>query len=165
MDARQDRVDELMAQWHRERPDLPTQAMGIFGRFGRLLTLMEEKISAPFARHGLQGGDFDMLATLRRSGEPFELKPSEMAEALMVSRPGITGRLDRLESAGLVRRIHDATDRRSLRVRLTPEGHRLIDELIAEHADNEERLLEVLSPSQRDKLDQILRILLASVEE
>lgn len=165
MDARQDRVDELMAQWHRERPDLPTEAMGIFGRFGRLLTLMEERVGVPIARRGLQTGEFDALATLRRAGEPFELKPSEMADVLMVSRPGMTGRLDRLESAGLVRRIIDAADRRSLRVRLTPNGRTLIDELITEHADTEERLLEVLSPTQRDTLDQLLRVLLASVED
>ncbi|MFI1917230.1 MarR family winged helix-turn-helix transcriptional regulator [Nocardia sp. NPDC020380] len=165
MDVRQDRVDELLAQWHRERPDLPTQAMGIFGRFGRLLTLMEVQISAPFVRHGLQSGEFDVLATLRRSGQPFELKPSELAEELMISRPAMTGRLDRLESAGLVRRISDSTDRRSLRVQLTPSGRGLMEELIAEHADNEERLLEVLSSTHRDELDQILRILLASVEE
>lgn len=160
-----DRVDALIAQWQREMPDLPTDAMALFGRLGRLAILAEGAINETFVRHGLQRGEFDVLATLRRSGAPFELNPSALAATLMLSRAGMTGRLDRLESGGLVRRIADADDRRSIRVALTPKGIELIERVVVEHVDNEERVLSGLSRRDRDDLDRVLRRLLATLDD
>ncbi|MEU8899845.1 MarR family transcriptional regulator [Nocardia sp. NPDC048505] len=162
--AKQDPVDLITAQWRRERPDLDLEAMAILGRLGRLLTLAMPKIEAVFTAHGLQRGEFDVLAALRRSGEPFELNPSVIADTLMLSRAGMTGRLDRLESAGLVRRAADGVDRRAIRVALTEAGRELIDRVVAEHVENETRLLAVLSARDRGELDRIARALLASLE-
>ncbi|MFH5210252.1 MarR family winged helix-turn-helix transcriptional regulator [Antrihabitans spumae] len=159
-----DRVDVIVDQWSRERPDLPTEAMGIFGRLGRVAMLLEAAINATFDRHGLQRGEFDVLAALRRSGAPFELNPSVLAETMMLSRAGMTGRLDRLEGAGLVRRIADSADRRSVRVALTPSGRSLVDIVVADHVENEERLLSVLAAKDRRELDRISRLLLAGLE-
>ncbi|NMN93486.1 MarR family winged helix-turn-helix transcriptional regulator [Antrihabitans stalactiti] len=159
-----DPVDTIVEQWQRERPDLRTEAMGIFGRFGRLVLAVEEAINSTFVRHGLQRGEFDVLAALRRSGSPFELNPSVLADTLMLSRAGMTGRLDRLESAGLVRRIADADDRRSVRVALTERGRELIDVVVTEHIDNEERLLGVLPAADRKHLDRIVRRMLGSFD-
>ncbi|WP_084508740.1 MarR family winged helix-turn-helix transcriptional regulator [Nocardia pseudovaccinii] len=159
-----DPVDAIVEQWRRERPDLELEAMGVIGRLGRLLVVAQRDIEAVFIAHGLQRGEFDVLAALRRSGEPFELNPSVLADTLMLSRAGMTGRLDRLESAGLVRRIADAADRRAIRVALTEAGRTLIDKVVTAHTENETRMLSVLSAKDRRDLDRIARILLGSLE-
>ena len=160
----QDPVDAIVEQWRRERPDLELEAMGVIGRLGRLLVVAQRDIEAVFIAHGLQRGEFDVLAALRRSGEPFELNPSVLADTLMLSRAGMTGRLDRLESAGLVRRIADAQDRRAIRVVLTEAGRALIDKVVTMHTENETRMLSVLSAQDRRDLDRIARVLLGSLE-
>ncbi len=159
-----DPVDAIVEQWRRERPDLELEAMGMIGRMGRLLAVAQRDIEAVFIAHGLQRGEFDVLAALRRSGTPFELNPSVLADTLMLSRAGMTGRLDRLESAGLVLRIADAQDRRAIRVALTETGRTLIDAVVTAHTENETRMLSVLSAQERRDLDRIARILLGSLE-
>ncbi|MEU7629526.1 MarR family transcriptional regulator [Nocardia sp. NPDC049220] len=159
-----DPVDAIVAQWRRERPDLDLDAMAVIGRLGRLMVVAQREIEAVFATHGLQRGEFDVLAALRRSGEPFELNPSMLADTLMLSRAGMTGRLDRLEAAGWVRRVADAADRRAVRVALTDAGRELIDVAVTEHTANETRLLSVLSAGDRRELDRIVRALLESMQ-
>ncbi|WP_067465966.1 MarR family winged helix-turn-helix transcriptional regulator [Nocardia amamiensis] len=159
-----DPVDAIVAQWRRERPDLDLEAMAVIGRLGRLMVVARREIEAVFGKHGLQRGEFDVLAALRRSGEPFELNPSVLADTLMLSRAGMTGRLDRLEAAGLVRRVADAKDRRAIRVALTAAGRELVDAMVTEHTANETRILSVLTTGQRQELDRIARILLSSME-
>lgn len=159
-----DPVDTIAEQWRRERPDLDLTAMAILGRLGRLMVVGEGLINAVFADYGLQRGEFDVLAALRRSGEPFELNPSVLADTLMLSRAGMTGRLDRLESAGLVRRVADAGDRRAIRVALTEAGRVLVDEVVTAHLENETRMLAPLTDAERAELDRIGRILLRAWE-
>ncbi|MRH87773.1 MarR family transcriptional regulator [Nocardia sp. SYP-A9097] len=163
-EKKSDAVDSITAQWQRERPDLNLEAMAIIGRLGRLSIVAGRQIEEVFGAHGLQRGEFDVVAALRRSGEPYELNPSVLADTLMLSRAGMTGRLDRLEKAGLVRRIADAGDRRAVRVALTDRGLDLIDQLITEHVENETRMLSVLSAQDRRALDRITRVLLAQLE-
>lgn len=163
-EMKQDPVDAIVEQWSRERPDLELEAMGVVGRLGRLLVVAQREIEAVFTAHGLQRGEFDVLAALRRSGAPFELNPSVLADTLMLSRAGMTGRLDRLESAKLVRRIADAEDRRAVRVALTDSGRKLIDTVVTAHTENETRMLSVLSAKDRRELDRIARVLLGSLE-
>lgn len=159
-----DAVDAIAAQWRRERPDLDLAAMAVFGRLGRLTAVATARIEAVFAAHGLQRGEFDVLAALRRSGDPCELNPSVLADTLMLSRAGMTGRIDRLESAGLVRRIADPGDRRAVRVALTAAGRELVDVVVGAHTENETRMLSVLEPADREALDRIARIMLRSLE-
>ncbi|MBF6170927.1 MarR family winged helix-turn-helix transcriptional regulator [Nocardia blacklockiae] len=163
--AKRDAVDEIVEQWRRERPDLELEAMAIVGRLGRLQLVAQRAVEAVFLAHGLHRGEFDVLAALRRSGEPCELNPSVLADTMMLSRAGMTGRLDRLESAGLVRRVADAADRRAVRVALTEAGRALVDEVVTAHTENETRLLSVLSAKDRRDLDRILRTLLSGFEE
>ncbi|PKV81437.1 MarR family winged helix-turn-helix transcriptional regulator [Nocardia fluminea] len=161
MDEREaDVVDAITAQWQRERPDLELEAMAVFGRLGRLLTVATARIESVFTAHGLQRGEFDVLAALRRSGSPFELNPSVLADTLMLSRAGMTGRIDRLEGAGLVRRIADREDRRAVRVALTEQGRALVDTVVVAHTENETAMLSVLSPADRAALDRVSRTLL-----
>ncbi|MFC9658945.1 MarR family winged helix-turn-helix transcriptional regulator [Nocardia sp. NPDC127606] len=161
MDEREpDVVDAITAQWQRERPDLELEAMAVFGRLGRLMNIATARIESVFTAHGLQRGEFDVLAALRRSGSPFELNPSVLADTLMLSRAGMTGRIDRLEAAGLVRRIADREDRRAVRVALTEEGRALVDTVVVAHTENETAMLSVLTPADRAALDRISRTLL-----
>ena len=95
-----DRADLAVEQWARERPDLRTLPMAIFGRLNEAADrVMREHMNPLFARVGLQAGEFDVLATLRRSGRPYMLSPTQLYEAAMISSGAMTGRLDRLERA------------------------------------------------------------------
>ncbi|NUP28021.1 MAG: MarR family transcriptional regulator [Nocardia sp.] len=159
-----DAIDAIERQWRRERPDLDLAAMVVFGRLGRLAVVADREIEAVFLARGLRRGEFDVLAALRRAGEPFELNPSALADTLMLSRAGMTGRLDRLESAGYVRRIADAGDRRAVRVALTDMGRELVDLVVTEHTANETRMLSALTAAERRDLDRIAGKLLAALE-
>jgi DNA-binding MarR family transcriptional regulator len=116
-----------------------------------------------FARFGLSLGDFDVLATLRRAGEPYQLTPGALLEAMMVTSGAVTKRVDRLEQAGLVARAPDPTDRRGVLVGLTAEGIELVDRVVEEHVANEHHLLAGLTDGERERLARLLRKLGESV--
>lgn len=164
MESDSDTIDGVVAQWRRERPDLDLSAMGVFSRLGRLWHLLAAEVEAVFTRHGLRTGEFDVLAALRRSGPPYTLIPSTMADQLMMSRAGMTNRLDRLESAGLVERRLDPDDRRSFQIALTARGHSVVDAALTEHAANLQRLVGPLDADEREQLDAMLRALLRSLD-
>lgn len=160
-----DHMDTILAQWRRERPDLDVEALGLLGRLFRAAELADAALSAGVAEHGLQPGWFDLLAALRRAGAPYELNPTELMRTTMLSSGGMTKRLDRLAEAGLVERRPDPSDRRGTLVGLTAKGQAIVEEALVTHLANEERLLEPLSPAQRRALDDLLRGLLAGLEE
>ena len=158
------RADIAAAQWARERPDLRTLPMTLFGRLNEAAErVMREHMNPLFAEAGLQPGEFDVLATLRRSGEPFMLSPTRLYEAAMISSGGMTDRLDRLERAGLVVRRPDPKDRRGKLIVLTEPGKRLVDETIGRHVANEERLLLTLTQTEQETLDGLLKKLIAAL--
>jgi DNA-binding MarR family transcriptional regulator len=152
-------------QWKRERPDLPGLPMAVFGR---LLEAAErvarDHMNPLFAEAGLQPGEFDVLATLKRSGPPYMLSPTRLYEATMISSGGMTNRLDRLERSGLVERRPDPDDRRGKLIALTDAGKRVTDETIGRHVANEVQLLAVLSPAEQEKLSALLKKLIAGLQ-
>lgn len=151
-------------QWARERPDLPALPMAVFGRLSDAAErVMRDHMNPLFAAAGLQPGEFDVLATLRRSGAPYMLSPTRLYEAAMISSGGMTNRLDRLERAGLVERRPDPDDRRGKLIALTESGKRVIDETIGRHVANEARLLSVLTPAEQESLDKLLRKLISGL--
>jgi len=113
----------------------------------------------------IQPGWFDLLAALRRSGPPYELNPTELMRATLLSSGGMTKRLDRLADAGLVMRRPDPADRRGTLVRLTRRGKALIDRALETHIANEEQLLAKLSRAERRQLDKLLRKILEELED
>lgn len=137
--------------------------MGIVGRIARLSRLLDLHLKEFFDGHGLERWEFDVLATLRRSGPPYELTAGALNRAAMITSGAITNRIDRMAQRGLVERVPDQQDRRSVRVRLTERGWQTIEELVGPHTDNEARLLAVLSPRERDQLAAKLRVLLESL--
>jgi DNA-binding MarR family transcriptional regulator len=161
-----DELDDIVSAWRRERPDLgedELSAMGTLGRFAVVYALGTRAVEDVFTRHGLRRGEFDVLAALRRSGGQYTLSPSVLADGLMLTRAGMTSRLDRLEAAGLVERSLDPDDRRSFRVRLTSRGLEAVDAAVTDHAANEAQLLAALDPADRADLDRLLRTLLVAV--
>jgi len=159
-----DAVDRITEQWRRERPDLDSAPMEVLGRITRIAALAERELETVFDRFALTGGDFDVLATLRRSDPPHRLTPGELSRSTMVTTGGMTKRLDRLEEAGLIRREPDPRDRRGKLIGLTDEGATLMDQVVAEHVANEHRLVSHLSASQRGRLATLLRELLLSLD-
>jgi DNA-binding MarR family transcriptional regulator len=159
-----DHVDRLRNQWARELPDVDTEPMGILGRASRLTNLFRPSLEATFARFGLDRGEFDVIATLRRSGPPYRLTPTQIYTSLMISSGGLTHRLDRLEKSGLIRREKSQEDGRSLLVALTEAGITRVEEACRAHVANGAGFLDVLDAEERRLLADLLRKLLAGVE-
>jgi DNA-binding MarR family transcriptional regulator len=160
--SKKDRAAKAADSWRRERPDLDVEAMEIIGRLNEVSALItRDHLQPGFDRFGLQGGEFDVLATLRRAGAPYTLTPTDLYNATMLSSGGMTARLDRLQARDLIRRQPNPQDRRGTLVALTDAGLVLIDQAIGPHAENETRLMSALSPDQRAQLNDLLRQLRA----
>ncbi|HET9171649.1 MAG TPA: MarR family transcriptional regulator [Actinospica sp.] len=162
--AAADAVDRITAQWHAERPDLDTEPMAVFGRIYRLSRAMGDRIEQTYARFGIGRGEFDVLATLRRSGEPFSLSPTALAESLMLTTGGMTGRLDKLQKAGLLERCPDPNDRRALKACLTDKGREVVDEALTAGLVVQSEVLGHLPAADRSVLADQLRALLSALE-
>ncbi|MGQ8631018.1 MarR family winged helix-turn-helix transcriptional regulator [Agrobacterium sp. DKPNP3] len=160
-----DRASKAADQWARERPDLDTGAMILLGRLGEAaLVITRERLNPVFAAFGLQPGEFDVLATLRRSGAPYALTPTDLYEAAMISSGSMTNRIDRLEKAQLVQRQPNPSDKRGTLVALTPQGLALIDRAVEAHVVNQEAVLAGLTKSERAELSALLEKLLGHVQ-
>ena len=159
-----DIVDMIVAQWQAERPDIDASPMQVIGRISRLAADLDPLLAPVFTSRGLGDGEFDVLATLRRSGEPFELSPGDLGASMMVTSGAVTKRVDRLERSGLVTRRVSDVDARARVIRLTAEGRRIVDEAVVDHVANEERLLSGLSAAERETLAGLLRKLGESIE-
>jgi DNA-binding MarR family transcriptional regulator len=159
-----DAVDAILSQWERERPDLDVSAMGTIGRLKRCAALVQKQLDATFAEFGLTAWEFDVLATLRRSGAPYSLAPTALFSALMVTSATMTNRLQRLEARGWVMRQANPGDARSVLVQLTPAGLERIDRAVEAHVANESRIVASLSRVERAALDVQLSRWLAVLE-
>jgi DNA-binding MarR family transcriptional regulator len=151
-----DRVARIQAEWRQERPDLDVSPQGVIGRLHRMAAQLTASLVDVYREFGLGEGEFDVLATLRRTGAPFERAPGELAEHTMVTTGAMTKRIDRLAEAGLVVRRPAENDGRARVVALTPRGLELIDAAFTAHMANEHRLLEPLTAADRAALEGIL---------
>lgn len=157
-----DAVAAVLEQWHRERPDVDFWPIGVVGRIMRISRMWDKEIKDFLAGHGLEPGEFDLLSTLRRSGAPYELTAGAFLKTSLVTTGAITLRVDRMQDKGLVTRIRDEGDRRSVKIRLTDHGLRIIDRVLPLHIANEARLLQALDPEARTQLATTLTALLES---
>jgi DNA-binding MarR family transcriptional regulator len=160
-----DRASRAVEQWRRERPDIDGTPMLVLGRLAEAAQRVGTERLAPFfAAHGLQRGDFDVLATLRRAGDPYALTPTALYEATMVTSGAMTGRIDRLEAAGLAERRPDPSDRRGVLVALTPAGLELIDRILPLHVENQRAALAGLTRAEQEALGELLGRLIAGLD-
>ncbi|RBQ16827.1 MarR family transcriptional regulator [Spongiactinospora rosea] len=155
-----DEVDRLVAAWRQERPDLDVAPLQVLSRVSRLARHLDRARRAAFAEHDLEPWEFDVLTTLRRAGEPYELSPGALLRATLVTSGTMTNRIDRLAAAGLVRRRPDPEDRRGVLVSLTPAGRDRVDAAFADLLRREHDLLACLRADERDTLAGLLRSLL-----
>lgn len=160
----QDAIDAIIDQWRRERPDLDPSAKHITGRLLRLTSLIRARYADAFAPLGLSGGQYGVLAALRRAGDPFELTPSALTRSQLMTSGGMTPVIDGLERRGLVERRPNPDDRRGRLVRLTADGRETIDRAMEVHSAAEHAAVDGLSPDEREQLTALLRRLLVLVE-
>ncbi|MER6568447.1 MarR family transcriptional regulator [Streptomyces sp. NPDC001093] len=165
MSAGKDSVDAIIDQWAAVRPDLDSRAMEVFGRIYRLSRTMGDRMEKAYRPYGISRGEFDVLATLRRAGEPYTLSPRQLSATLMLTTGGMTGRLDKLEKAGLLRRSPDPHDRRGLQVTLTDKGLDIIDRAVGAGLAVQTEALSFLDDEQVGQLADLLRELLAGTLE
>ncbi|TMR89446.1 MarR family transcriptional regulator [Nonomuraea basaltis] len=158
-----DAIATIVEQWKHERPDLDATPMLVIGRLFRLTDALDQRLRPPFAAADLGNGDFDVLAALRRAGEPYRLSAGELSRTVLVTTGAITKRVDRLEARGLVSRSIAETDSRGRLITLTAEGVELTDELIAVHLDNQRRLLAELSGDEQTQLASLLERLASTL--
>jgi DNA-binding MarR family transcriptional regulator len=159
-----DHVDRVREQWARHSPELDTAPIGVVARIGRLQEYLDRGMERLFAEHGLSRSAWDVLASLRRTGSPYQLRPSDLADTLMRTSGAITHTLRRLEHGGLIERVSNPADLRNLFVRLTPAGKDLVDRVAPLHLANEQRMLAALSTDDREALAGLLRQLLITFE-
>lgn len=158
-------MTRIVEQWAEARPDLDASPILIVGRIMRLNQKLDTALRPPFAAEKLGGGDFDVLAALRRSGEPFAMRPADLSRTLLVTTGAVTKRIDRLERQGHVERDPAVPeDGRGKMVLLTRTGRELTDRLIGTHLANENRLLGALTPAERATLAGLLARLDASLD-
>lgn len=155
----------IQAEWARERPEIDVSPQGVIGRLHRLAARLTDELVPVYTAHGLTEGEFDVLAALRRAGDPFERAPGELARFTMVTTGAMTKRVDRLDEAGLVTRRASEVDGRGKVVALTQAGKELIDATFTEHMANEHRLMAALAPAERDALEELLTSWLARLDE
>jgi DNA-binding MarR family transcriptional regulator len=159
-----DEVDDLVAAWQAERPDLDVRPMQVLSRVSRLARHLDRERRAAFAGHDLESWGFDVLSALRRQGPPYELSPGALLRATLVTSGTMTNRIDRLERAGLVRRRPDPEDKRGVLVTLTAAGQARVDAALADLLVAEQALLAGLPEASRHTLAGLLRILLAPLD-
>ena len=159
-----DEVDELVAAWQAERPDLDVRPMQVLSRITRLARHLDRERRAAFAAHDLESWEFDVLAALRRQGPPYELSPGALLRATLVTSGTMTNRIDRLEQSGLVRRRPDPDDKRGVLVTLTAAGAAQVDAALADLLCAEETLLADVPESSRHTLADLLRAILAPLD-
>lgn len=165
MERLSDEVDDLVAAWQAQRPDLDVEPMQVLSRISRLAKHLDIARRSAFARAGLQPWEFDVLSALRRQGPPFQLTPGALLRATLVTSGTMTNRVDRLAAAGLVRRAPDPRDRRGVLVVLTNQGKERVDAALSGLLLRERELLASLSHGQQSDLATLLRHLLAPFDQ
>lgn len=156
-----DEVDRIIDAWRRERPDLDVAPLAVLSRISRLARHLDLARGRAFSAHGLEQWEFDVLSALRRAGEPYELSPGALVTQTLVTSGTMTNRIDRLEARGLVVRGPAPADRRGVLVRLTEPGRAAVDAALADLLDVERALLADLHEPDRDRLADLLRVLVA----
>lgn len=160
-----DRVDAILEQWRQESPQLDVSALAVVGRVLRIARLLEKHRESVLVDYGLNVWSFDVLATLRRQGAPYQLKPTDLYSLLMLSSGAMTNRIDRLEQDGIVVRVRNPDDRRSAIVQLTAKGLELADTVMPVLFEREKQLLTQLTSTETESFITLLRQFLGSLDK
>jgi DNA-binding MarR family transcriptional regulator len=159
-----DFVDLIVEQWGRERPDVDVSSITVLGRLHRCDLRYQALVSEVLGRFNLSTAAFDVLASLRRSGPTYRRTAGELAQTGLITTGGLTQRIDRLVTAGLVQRTRDESDRRIVYIELTREGHELIDQVVEVHFSTQDRMIAAMSQPERRQIARLLARLEVSLE-
>lgn len=160
-----DYIDKILEQWQQESLPVEPTALGVVGRILRIARLLEKHRDVLLSHYGLSVWSFDVVATLRRQGAPYQLKPTDLYALLMLSSGAMTNRIDRLEQDGIVTRLRDPSDRRSVIVQLTPKGIDLANTVMPILFEREQQLLASFTAEELKAFTPLLRKLLVFLEE
>jgi DNA-binding MarR family transcriptional regulator len=159
-----DSVDEHIAHWLTELPDLDPVTEGVVTRMQMLVRHLRRSKQAALSAHNLQDFEYDTLHTLVGRGAPYQAHPSELATAMGMSPAAVTGRLDALERRGYIRRLPLPGDRRKVSVELTDAGHAAWHEAMEDQGDEEDRIIAALTRAVPEQLADLLRRMVLVVE-
>lgn len=162
--ALEDSVTHLVADWARERPDLDPLPIGVFARLHRLSSRLHTRTRDWLEAEGLTWESFSLIATLRRQGAPYEMRPTDILRESLLTSGAVTNRIDKVEKMGLVVRRPDPADGRASLVRLTDKGFDAANAAIAVHQAHLREVLGVLGAEGLEELDSILGRTLALIE-
>ncbi|WP_230655635.1 MarR family winged helix-turn-helix transcriptional regulator [Psychrobacter sp. I-STPA10] len=153
-----DAVEQIIQQWQAQGfADEQLTAMQTIGRIKRLEVLLMRQLTITYKAHQLTQWEFDVLATLRRAGEPFILSPTALFASMMVTSGTMTNRLQHLQEKALIQRIENPEDKRSLLVQLTDKGVAVIDKVVVAHIELENQLLSAMSQEELTILNTLLK--------
>ena len=161
---KRDFVDQLLQEWAQERPKLNVASLGVVVRIQRLAKLLQQHTTVALRKHDLKHWEYDVLSVLRRQGDPFEMAATDIADSALLTSGAMTTRIDGLEKRGLVRRRRNKSNRRSVLVRLTPKGTKIVDAAINSRLDDANKALAGLPSKDRRNLADALREFLLAVE-
>lgn len=164
MKEEKDIIDKLVNEWKEERPELDAEAMKIVGRIIKLGKLMENRASNALKDSGIHYTDLDVLATIRRSGKPYELTPKRLMESVLITSGSMTALLARLTKLDLIYRALDKTDGRIKLAGLTKKGIELIDKAIEIRFEEANSSVKILTNRDHLILSDLLKKLLMSID-
>ena len=155
-----DELDSMLDVWAREIPDLDPLTEGIVERIQILAKALDTSQEENLAESGLDRRSFHVLGKLRTAGPPYRRPAGQLAMHMRLSSGAMTNRLDRMEAAGLIRRVPDPTDRRGTLIEPTEAGHAIWEKTVGTQAMREARIASVLDAKDRAELHRLLRVLM-----
>lgn len=161
--AEQDHIDRWLEEIHDQLPRLDLRVEGIVDRIGGINRRIKRMLDETLDEFDLSSGEWHALGSLSRATGG-RRTAGELASKMELSSAAMTNRLDRLEKAGLVRRIPDERDRRSVQIEVTDEGRALYERAVDAQAAKEAIVAEALSVKQQDELNALLRKLMLAFE-
>lgn len=159
-----DLIDSVLDDWRRARPQTRADALQVVGRIILLGRQYEDAVTRIPWDPALSYSDYDVIATLRRAGSPYELTPTELGKRVLLTSGGLTACLRRLETAGLVSRRGVPEDRRRLLAKLTPKGFDLVEAFIDQRFSVADQALAALDAKQIATLEDLLRRLAPPID-
>jgi DNA-binding MarR family transcriptional regulator len=161
--AEQDHIDRWLEEIHNQLPRLDLRVEGIVDRIGGINRRIKRMLDETLAEFDLSSGEWHALGSLSRATGG-RRTAGELASKMELSSAAMTNRLDRLEKAGLVRRIPDERDRRAVQIEVTDEGRALYERAVDAQAAKEAIVAEALTVEQQDELNGLLRRLMLAFE-
>jgi DNA-binding MarR family transcriptional regulator len=158
-------IDETIQTWTEQRPDLDFASMSLSLKLNSIVRVVSEEIASQLGGIGINLGEFDVLATLRRHGRGAKLTPKEIAAATFVTPSGLTSRLARLEKMGLISRQADPSDGRGALIKITAAGKRVADRGIEIVVATQDRYMNELSTQMKKGLDQSMTRMIKTLDE